>query len=157
MKRRPEVMTRWMMVGVFGLLGVPWAVADEAKSKDEKTEEKGDVEEKNSVTKHEGSFAGETIKYVATAGTLVLKKDEDEPHASVFYTSYLKDGNGAGAGRPVVFCFNGGPGSSSVWLHLGGLGPKRVVMGAEGTQPAPPYRLTDNGESILKVADLVFI
>lgn len=152
---------RWMVIGVvggFGLMAAPGARADEGEDKKEATKEKDEGEgdqEKASVTLHEGTFGGEKIVYSATAGTIVLKKNEETPHASVFYTSYIKAGGGVE--RPVVFCFNGGPGSSSVWLHLGGLGPKRVVMGPGGTQPAPPYRLEENGESILRVADLVFI
>ena len=78
--------------------------------------------------------------------------------ASVFYIAYERNGVDASTQRPVTFCFNGGPGSSSVWLHLGALGPKRVLLSDDGrTAPAPPYQLTDNEHSVLDVTDLVFI
>ncbi len=125
------------------------------EEKDKKNDDFG--KEQSSVTENSGTFGGEVIDYTATAGTIVLKKDEKDPHASIFYVAYTKKGVEDPAERPIVYCFNGGPGSSAVWLHLGGFGPKRVAMNADGTQPAPPYRVVDNPMSILKVADLVFI
>src|SRR5208337_4373756 len=86
----------------------------------------------------------------------VLKKDGDTI-ASVFYVAYTRCGVKDLAARPVTFCFNGGPGSSSVWLHLGALGPRRVQMNEDGTLPAPPFGLVDNEYSILNASDLVFI
>jgi carboxypeptidase C (cathepsin A) len=99
---------------------------------------------------------GKTLAYTATAGILVLKKDE-KPWASMFYVAYTRDDVPGGAQRPITFAFNGGPGSSSVWLHMGALGPRRVDMGAEGEQPKPPYRLIDNDDTALEFTDLVFI
>lgn len=103
------------------------------------------------------------LEYEAITGTMVISEEtiEDDkftghkPKAEVFVTSYIaKDG---GPDRPVVFCFNGGPGSSSVWLHLGIFGPRRVLSGdVDAPQPAP-YGLADNPESLLRQADLVFI
>jgi carboxypeptidase C (cathepsin A) len=119
-----------------------------------------EVEEKRSVTEHSGTFTGEgagRMGYTTTAGTLVLRTEEGEPRASVFYISYVKDGVDDSADRPVTFSFNGGPGSSSVWLHLGTLGPRRVAMGPDGEALPPPARLTDNPETLLAVSDLVFI
>lgn len=116
-----------------------------------------EVEEKRSVTEHSGTFAGARMDYTTTAGTLVLRTEEGEPLASVFYISYVADGVDDSADRPVTFSFNGGPGSSSVWLHLGTLGPRRVAMGPDGEALPPPARLTDNPESLLAVSDLVFI
>ena len=133
------------------------AAEDAKKDEDKKKDEEKFGKEESSVTQHSGTFGGEKIDYTATAGTIVLKKDEKKAHASIFYVAYTKDGVENKADRPIVFCFNGGPGSSAVWLHLGGFGPKRVAMNADGTQPAPPYSVTDNPFSILKVADLVFI
>ena len=75
----------------------------------------------------------------------------------MFYVAYTKDGVKNPSDRPIVFCFNGGPGSSAVWLHIGGFGPKRVQMNPDGTQPNPPFTLGDNPDSILRVADLVFV
>ena len=76
---------------------------------------------------------------------------------SIFYIAYVKKGVTDTAKRPLTFAFNGGPGSSSVWLHMGTLGPKRVVMDAEGNPTPPPYRLVDNEYSVLDLTDIVFI
>ena len=108
-----------------------------------------------SVTRHSGTFGGQAVAYTAIAGETYLKADDGTPRASIFSTSYLRDGNDPK--RPVTFLFNGGPGSSSVWLHLGLLGPRRVQMGDVGSLVNPPYGITDNLESLLRVSDLVFI
>jgi carboxypeptidase C (cathepsin A) len=110
-----------------------------------------------SRTKHEITLNGKKVPYTATAGTLVLKKDDGKPWASMFYVAYTRDDTPDASKRPLTFSFNGGPGSSSVWLHLGALGPKRVEMGPDGEQPKPPYRLVDNPDSALEFTDLVFI
>jgi carboxypeptidase C (cathepsin A) len=92
---------------------------------------------------------------------MILKEEDEEkgekPKASVFYIAYTLDGVEDPAGRPITFSFNGGPGSSSVWLHLGLLGPKRVLMDEEGNPTPPPYRLVDNEYTLLDKTDLVFI
>jgi carboxypeptidase C (cathepsin A) len=113
--------------------------------------------EKLQQTQHSIQINGKTIAYTATAGTLVLKKDDTKPIASIFFVAYTRDDAGDKSKRPVTFAFNGGPGSSSVWLHLGALGPKRVVLGPNGEQPPPPYRLVDNEDSLIEFTDLVFI
>ncbi|WP_193211699.1 S10 family peptidase [Luteolibacter marinus] len=108
----------------------------------------------------EGSVTidGKKIDYEVTTAKLVLEKDDGAPRASIFHVSYLKKNSGDLSQRPVVFAFNGGPGSSAVWLHLGTLGPKRVDLPGDGTQaPVPPVRLVPNEFSILDVADLVFV
>ena len=112
--------------------------------------------EKTSKTKHSIQINGKTLAYTATAGTLVLQKDE-KPWASMFYVAYTRDDAPDAAKRPITFAFNGGPGSSSVWLHLGALGPRRVEMGPDGEQPKPPYHLVDNEDTPLEFTDLVFI
>jgi len=112
--------------------------------------------EKTSKTSHSIQINGKTLAYTATAGTLILKKD-DKPWASMFYVAYTLDGVTDVSKRPITFAFNGGPGSSSVWLHMGALGPKRVDMGPDGGQPKPPYRLVDNEDTALEFTDLVFI
>jgi carboxypeptidase C (cathepsin A) len=112
--------------------------------------------EKTSTTKHSIQIKGKTLAYTATAGNLILKKD-DKPWASMFYVAYTRDDAGDLAKRPITFAFNGGPGSSSVWLHLGALGPKRVEMAPDGEQPKPPYHLIDNDDTALEFTDLVFI
>ena len=113
----------------------------------------------NSVT-----IAGEPVTYVAETGMLPLLKPDGTSRASVFYVAYTRlekpdSGNrkAEGAKRPVTFSFNGGPGSASLWLHLGALGPRRVKMNEDGSLPAPPFALTDNEYSLLNVSDLVFI
>ena len=114
-------------------------------------------EEKSSRTQHTTEIGGRPVKYTATAGTLVLKKEDGTATASIFYIAYTRDDVNDVAKRPLTFAFNGGPGSSSVWLHLGTLGPKRVAMQTSGHPLPPPYRLVDNEFSILDVTDLVFI
>jgi carboxypeptidase C (cathepsin A) len=113
-------------------------------------------EEKISKTQHSIQIGGQAIKYTAMAGTMLLKKEDGTPTASIFYIAYTKD-DADTARRPVTFAFNGGPGSSSVWLHMGTLGPKRVVMDPDGNPTPPPYRFTDNEYSMLDQTDLVFI
>lgn len=115
------------------------------------------VEEKTSITSHSIQINGQTIEYTATAGTLALRKEDGTPTASIFYVAYTKDDVADLAHRPLTFAFNGGPGSSAVWLQLGALGPKRVAMDAEGKPLPPPSTLVDNEYSILDITDLVFI
>ena len=120
-------------------------------------------------TRHETTIGGVTIPYVATAGTTVLREEVEgegeragrreghRPRAEVFTVSYVRDDVEDRATRPVAFCFNGGPGSSSVWLHLGAFGPRRVELDDEGVAGPPPYRLVDNEHGLLDATDLVFI
>lgn len=104
------------------------------------------------------TLGGRSIGYQVTTAKLVLKKDDGSPRASIFHVSYLRKDAGDPAKRPVMFAFNGGPGSSAVWLHLGVLGPKRVELPGDGTTaPVPPARLVSNEHSILDVTDLVFV
>lgn len=136
---------------IFFLIISPISVfSNEPKEKDVESEK---LEERAVVTQHEVQIQGQVIKYTATAGTLILKDDDGKPEASIFYVAYTKNGN---KDRPITFCFNGGPGSASVWLHLGLLGPKRVAMTVNGT-PKRPYQLVDNEYSMLDMTDLVFI
>lgn len=121
------------------------------------THSQKEVEENIVVTDHAVKINGANIAYKATAGTLVLKNDGGNSTAAMFYVSYTKEGVEDIKSRPVTFCFNGGPGSSSIWLHLGVLGPKCVDMNEEGTAAKQPYQLLDNPYSILDVTDLVFI
>lgn len=109
-------------------------------------------------TQHQITIDGRTLDYTATVGIIPLKDpDKDEVTAGIFFTAYTLNGIEDTASRPLVFVFNGGPGSSSVWLHLGAIGPKRVRMQDEGWMPPPPFRLEDNQYTWLEVADLVFI
>jgi carboxypeptidase C (cathepsin A) len=120
-------------------------------------ERAAEIEEKTSVTQHSVVIDGVKIAYTATSGTLVLRNDEEKARAAIFYVAYTKkDVEDAGA-RPLTFSFNGGPGSSSVWLHLGVLGPRRVLMDDEGNPLPPPFQLVENEASLLDMTDLVFI
>ncbi len=121
----------------------------------EKPEKK--LKEKCSVTTGSVTIAGKTISYTATAGTILLKKEDGTPRASVFYVAYTKNDTSDLSHRPITFTFNGGPGSSSVWLHVGAFGPRRVLLESDGKPVPPPYRLVNNEYSILDLTDLVFI
>ena len=103
------------------------------------------------------SIAGEAVTYAAETGMLPLLKPDGSSRASVFYVAYTRLETTNTARRPVTFCFNGGPGSASVWLHLGALGPRRVKMNPDGSLPPPPFALADNEFSLLNASDLVFI
>jgi len=123
--------------------------------KDEKKEKVYPLETERDpiVTQHQMG----KLKYTATTGMLPLKDEFGETEAGIFFMAYTKDGVENLGERPVMFTFNGGPGSSSVWLHLGAVGPKRVEMQPDGDMPAPPFRLVDNPQTWLEHADLVFI
>src|SRR5215467_5670915 len=107
------------------------------------------------VTHHEIHAGGKTLRYTATAGMMPIHNTEGELEANMFFMAYTLEGNAER--RPLTFSFNGGPGSASVWLHLGAIGPKRVKMQPEGMMPAPPYQLVDNEYTWLDQTDLVFI
>ena len=108
------------------------------------------------VTQHEIHIGGKTLRYTATAGRLPLKDASGKITAEVFFVAYTVPGTPANE-RPVTFAYNGGPGSASIWLHMGALGPKRVVMQPEGWMPASPYRLVDNEDTIIDKTDLVMV
>lgn len=110
-----------------------------------------------SVTEGEVKIGDQVVRYRATAGYLVQRDDKGVAKANLFYVAYTKLGVADAAKRPVMFSFNGGPGAASVWLHLGGLGPKRVVMTDVGGPVSAPYRLEDNASSWLDETDLVFV
>lgn len=129
---------------------------------DEKKNEKSqeiNIKETKSETQHSIVLNGAKIDYTVTTGTIILKEEDVEEgevkKASIFYIAYTK--NGGAVDRPLTFSFNGGPGSSSVWLHLGLVGPKRVAMDEDGGPLGPPYHLVDNEFSLFDKTDLVFI
>jgi carboxypeptidase C (cathepsin A) len=109
-----------------------------------------------SVTQHQVRIAGKTIAYTAVAGTTILKDDEGKPLAEFGYTAYLKNGVEDLAKRPLMFAYNGGPGSSSIWLHMGVLGPT-IVTTEDAGFTGPPFKRIDNEYSILDRTDLVMI
>ena len=100
---------------------------------------------------------GQRVRYTATAGETFLRDADGNPTASIFSTAYIADGHGDPRTRPVAFVFNGGPGSASLWLHMGVFGPQRVVLPDVQDDGAAPYEMVENTYSILDVADLVFV
>jgi carboxypeptidase C (cathepsin A) len=123
-------------------------------------EEEGEDEDPHAdhvITEHTVTIGGVSIDYEARAGTITLEEEDGTEKANVFFVAYTRAGVDDPAERPIMFCFNGGPGSSSVWLHLGTIGPRRVKMTDEGFAPPPPYQLVDNDQSWLDACDLVFI
>jgi carboxypeptidase C (cathepsin A) len=141
--------------------------AEQKKGEEEKKPETKPEPKDNLVeTQHSLVIAGKEIKYKATAGTIVVKEETpdrekesegEKPKAAFFFVAYTREGVEDVSKRPLTFSFNGGPGSSSVWLHLGLLGPRRVVMGDAEKLLPPPYGLADNEFSLLDQTDLVFI
>ncbi|HKV52494.1 MAG TPA: hypothetical protein VJO52_14970 [Gemmatimonadaceae bacterium] len=110
------------------------------------------------ITHHTMQLKGATIAYTATTGMLPIRNDTTgAAEGYIFYVAYTKDGTTDPAKRPLTFVFNGGPGSSTVWLHLGAFGPKRVRLLADGGPPAPPPTLEDNPYTLLDQTDLVFL
>lgn len=143
----------------------------ECETKSEETTTQ--IQDNLSITYHHVKIGEQKIRYTATSGTMILKEevdakeddnlDNEKPKAAIFFTAYAleKDESTPDAEhrreRPITFSFNGGPGSSSVWLHMGLLGPRRVKMMDDGEMPPPPFELVDNDFSLLDVTDLVFI
>lgn len=110
-----------------------------------------------SETDHEITIAGERVSYKATTGYMPMYSEDGSHNANIFFIAYTRTDVDSPEGRPVTYTFNGGPGSSSVWLHLGAIGPRRVLMTEKGEATTPPYELTDNEFSWLDKTDLVFI
>ncbi len=108
------------------------------------------------VTHHEITVNGKTLHYTATAGRLPIKREDGKTEAQMFFVAYTLDDQTVSK-RPLTFAFNGGPGSSSIWLHMGALGPKRVVLQPDGFMPPAPYRLEDNPYTLLDKSDLVLV
>ena len=138
----------------------------ETKKPEEKKDEKPTPKDNLVESHHTLTIGGKEIKYTVITGTMVLKEETadrekesegEKPRAEIFFIAYTKNGVKDKSRRPVTFSFNGGPGSSSVWLHMGLLGPRRVVQEFDGDLPRPPFQLTDNEYSLLDETDLVFI
>ena len=109
-----------------------------------------------SVTEHSIEIAGEQLDYTATVGYMVQKNEKGKPIGYFFYTAYVLKGQDT-MSRPLSFCFNGGPGSSSIYLHMLTIGPKRAVLLEDGNTPGPPPRMVDNAHTWLTFSDLVFV
>ncbi|HTW83231.1 MAG TPA: hypothetical protein VMD91_04060 [Candidatus Sulfotelmatobacter sp.] len=109
------------------------------------------------VTHHHARINGTDIAYTARAGLLVIRGDDGKPTTSMSYVAYTRDDVADRMHRPLSFVYNGGPGSSTVWLHMGAFGPRMVVTANATTTPPAPYRLVDNADSLLDATDLVFV
>jgi carboxypeptidase C (cathepsin A) len=116
----------------------------------------GDIDETPVVTHHSINLNGKTLNYTATVAQMPLKNTSGETEAHIFYIAYTLDGQDP-ARRPLTFAFNGGPGSASLWVHMGGFGPRSPQLQPNGTMPPPPYRIKDNQDTWLDQTDLVFI
>jgi carboxypeptidase C (cathepsin A) len=117
----------------------------------------GDADETPVVTHHSIQANGKTLAYTATAALMPLKDSSGETEAHIFYVAYTLDGVTDAGKRPLAFCFNGGPGSASMWVHMGAMGPRSPKLQPNGGMPPPPYQLRDNPNTWLDQADLVFI
>ncbi|HLX24992.1 MAG TPA: hypothetical protein VKR38_16710 [Usitatibacter sp.] len=139
-------------------------MSDQTPAKKDEAE-KDKPEDRISVTRHKARIGRKEIAYTVTCGTMVLreeaekegKSEGEKARAKVFFVAYTLDDPVSKDARPVTFSFNGGPGSSSVWLHLGLLGPKRVELEGEGAAPRPPGKMIPNEFSLLDASDLVFV
>jgi carboxypeptidase C (cathepsin A) len=129
---------------------------DKDKDKDKKEEHYDMTEVAPVVTHHQTTVAGKTLKYTATAGRLPIKRGDGKIEAQMFFVAYSLDGQEASK-RPLTFAFNGGPGSASIWLHMGALGPRRVALTADGFLPPAPYHVEDNPYTLLDKSDLVLV
>ena len=117
----------------------------------------GEIDETPVVTHHSVTVQGKTINYTATVAQMPLKDPAGETEAHIFYMAYTLDGVADTTKRPVTFCFNGGPGSASMWVHMGGMGPRSPKLEPNGSMPPPPYQMKDNQDTWLDQTDLVFI
>ena len=159
----------WMLVALAAVLLSPGIGAQETRPNaqapaagaeqhkdNEKDKEIPVPPEKPVATHHELALNGKMLKYTATAGTLVIRDEEDKPYGSIFYVAYTLDGAEAKA-RPLSFLYNGGPGSASLWLHMGSFSPVRIVTDSPNPTAGPPFKLVPNEYSLLDKSDLVFI
>lgn len=150
-KATPSIILMVMGLGFWSLWGYGFAAQTPPKNFPHLQE---DVV---SVTHHTIRLGDRVIPYTATAGYITLRTEESKSKANVFYVAYTREDVKDPSRRPVTFAFNGGPGSSTVWLHLGALGPKKVLLDDEGFPLRPPYRLVDNPYTLLDVSDIVCI
>jgi carboxypeptidase C (cathepsin A) len=117
----------------------------------------GEIDETPVSTKHTITVNGKTLNYTATVAQMPLKDAAGETEAHIFHMAYTLDGVADPATRPLTFCFNGGPGSASMWVHMGGMGPRSPKLMPNGSMPPPPYQMIDNKDTWLDQTDLVFI
>jgi carboxypeptidase C (cathepsin A) len=136
--------------------GRPESAKPESNEATDKEEHYDVAEVPPVITHHQATVNGKTFSYTATTGRLPIKREDGKIEAEMFFVAYTLDGQEAGR-RPLTFAFNGGPGSASVWLHMGAIGPKRVVLQQNGFMPAAPYRLEDNPDTLLDRSDIVMV
>ncbi|MGH8362581.1 MAG: S10 family peptidase [Gammaproteobacteria bacterium] len=148
--------SRLLTVLVLCALALPAFAADKPAAPAAAPASAASATPQESTTTGTVTVEGQTIHYKAVAGTLILKNKDDKPTGSMFYIAYFKEGANP-AHRPVTFFYNGGPGSSTVWLHMGAFGPRRVVTEDHTHTPAAPYQLVNNQYSLLDATDEVFI
>jgi carboxypeptidase C (cathepsin A) len=146
-----------MWLVLVAALAAPLAHAADAPKTAAKKDSAAAATPEPVITHHQMTIGGKVLHYTVTTGKLPLKNETGDTEAEIFFMAYTLDGAGETARRPLMFSFNGGPGSASVWLHLGALGPKRVKMRPDGAMPSPPYLLVDNPSTWLDQTDLVFI
>src|SRR5260370_23716876 len=147
------------------LLVLPARAQERAQEKETKTVEKEKPaeptppapKEESSVTEHSIKIAGQTIPYKSIAGTILLKNEKDEPQALIYSPAYIRNDTKDSSQRPISFIYNGGPGSASVWLHMGAFGPRRVLTANAESTPPPPYTLADNAGTLLDKTDMGFL
>ena len=148
-------MLATIFLSFFFLFQTPTITATPAPTSAPKVEQK---EEPPIVQKHSVRVGNRTLNYTTTTGFMPIRNAQTgETEARIFFMAYTLDGVSDKTKRPLMFSFNGGPGSASVWLHLGALGPKRVKMLDDGLMPPPPYQMDDNDQTWLTETDLVFI
>ncbi len=135
-------------------LSGPALAAEDAKDGD--TKPAANIADQVSATQGSVTVGGKSIAYTANTGLLVLKNDKGEPTANMSYVAYFANGAEA-ARRPIMFIYNGGPGSSTIWLHMASFGPKRVLLGDHDHTAPPAYQLVDNQYSLMDATDLVFV
>ena len=144
------------LLAAFACL-LPASLAGQKEAKDSTSERPPADKAEQWVTRHSITIGGKPVSYVATAGTLIIRDSSDAPVASFGYIAYTRPDVKDPASRPLTFAYNGGPGSSSIWLHMGALGPRRVAAADGSPTPPPPYRLADNEQSLIDRTDLVMI
>jgi carboxypeptidase C (cathepsin A) len=137
--------------------GEPAKDKEKEKEKDKREATKSSTDEEPVVTHHAVRAGGHELKYTTTAGLMPIRDAKGDVEARIFFIAHTLEGAHASGSRPLLFSFNGGPGSASIWLHLGALGPRRVPTTVGPTIPAPPFHLVDNDATWLDKADLVFI
>jgi carboxypeptidase C (cathepsin A) len=163
-------ITRFLLPGCLAVLAAPYAGAQRSPFAQQRQAQSPETPaaaapaeplpippEASSVTNHEVTLDGKLLRYKATAGNLLINGQDEKPYGSVFYVAYTLADTADPRTRPLTFLYNGGPGSASMWLHMGSLGPVRVVTSSPAATGAGPYQIIPNQYSLLDKSDLVFV